>query len=98
MNLNPHIVRLPNTLQTSILDEVSEGLNKAPGKRTLPTITLYDETGLRLYDNITVNAPEYYLFGSEEQILRDHGAEIAHLTHGGLPVRDGEVIIELGAG
>jgi hypothetical protein len=32
---------------------------------------------IRLYDQITAKAPEYYLFNDELNLLRNHGAEIA---------------------
>jgi uncharacterized SAM-dependent methyltransferase len=98
MASNPQIVTLPHTLSTTSLAEICEGLTQPSGERTLPTILLYDERGLRLYDDITTKAPEYYLFASEEQILRDNGPDIIRLMHGGLPVRSGEVVLELGAG
>lgn len=95
----PHIVQLPRIeAATTLCDEIIEGLQKPQGQRTLPTILLYDERGLRLYDEITTKAPEYYLFPAEEEILREHGGEIVRLIHGGEPVRDGEVVLELGAG
>lgn len=40
-------------------------------------MVLYDEKGLRLYDAITEDAPEYYLFGAELGLFREHGGEIA---------------------
>jgi hypothetical protein len=40
-------------------------------------MVLYDEKGLRLYDAITEQAPEYYLFGAELGLFKEHGAEIA---------------------
>lgn len=60
-------------------------------KRSVPTVVLYDEQGLRyapsmtrrymtnfrLYDRITAEASEYYLFNDELNLLRNHGADIA---------------------
>lgn len=40
-------------------------------------MVLYDEKGLRLYDAITEDAPEYYLFGAELGLFKEHGGEIA---------------------
>ncbi|ODN79544.1 hypothetical protein L202_03501 [Cryptococcus amylolentus CBS 6039] len=51
--------------------------NKWAFKRSVPTVVLYDEEGLRLYDKITSDAPEYYLFNDELNLLKDHGKEIA---------------------
>ncbi|KAJ7069428.1 DUF323 domain-containing protein [Mycena amicta] len=85
-------------LAVDIGAQVLAGL-RATTMKTLPTMLLYDERGLRLYDDITTNAPEYYLFGAEEEILKNKSDEIVaamHLGTGGLC--DGEVILELGAG
>lgn len=46
-------------------------------RKSIPTMVLYDEKGLRLYDAITEDAPEYYLFGAELGLFREHGGEIA---------------------
>lgn len=46
-------------------------------KRSVPTLVLYDEQGLRLYDRITSEAPEYYLFPDELDLLKTYGDEIA---------------------
>ena len=43
-------------------EQVIQGLSKPNGERTLPTMLLYSERGLRLYDMITTDCPEYYLF------------------------------------
>ncbi|WVF69677.1 hypothetical protein IAT40_004456 [Kwoniella sp. CBS 6097] len=46
-------------------------------KRSVPTVVLYSEKGLRLYDEITAHASEYYLFEDELNLLKVHGDEIA---------------------
>ncbi|KAJ9122437.1 hypothetical protein QFC22_001862 [Naganishia vaughanmartiniae] len=46
-------------------------------EKSIPTMVLYDEKGLRLYDAITEQAPEYYLFGAELGLFKEHGTEIA---------------------
>ncbi|WVQ69374.1 uncharacterized protein L199_007591 [Kwoniella botswanensis] len=46
-------------------------------KRSVPTVVLYDEEGLRLYDKITSSAPEYYPFPDELHLLKQYGQEIA---------------------
>ncbi|CAK5262132.1 unnamed protein product [Mycena citricolor] len=69
------------------------------GPKHLPTMLLYDERGLRLYDDITTNAPEYYLFGAEEEILKNKSDDIVAAMHRGTGgVFDNEVVLELGAG
>lgn len=82
-----------------VTNEITKGLDAPFNSKTLPTLLLYDERGLRLYDRITTDAPEYYPFGAEEEILRDHASEIVQVMHtrtGG--VVPGEVVVELGAG
>jgi L-histidine Nalpha-methyltransferase / hercynylcysteine S-oxide synthase len=81
-------------LRTQIL----AGLKKPAHQRTLPTLLLYDERGLRLYDEVTSNHHGYYLFPAEEQILTEHGDDIVVMMKG---TKNGErraVIVELGAG
>ncbi|TRM57888.1 histidine-specific methyltransferase [Schizophyllum amplum] len=79
--------------------QVLDGLTKPAGQKQLPTMLLYDERGLRLYDTITTDAKEYYLFGAEEEILKGHSDEIVRAMHGGRDAVDGdEVVLELGAG
>lgn len=80
-----------------IQSNVLEGLNKPPGQKEMPTMLLYDERGLRLYDDITTEAPEYYLFGAEEEILKANADGIVQAMHRG-GVASNEVVVELGAG
>ncbi|CAE6446239.1 unnamed protein product [Rhizoctonia solani] len=86
-----------NSPSNTVIDAIIEGLSKPSGARSLPTLLLYNERGLRLYDDITTKATEYYLFGCEEQILSDHADEIIVRAMGAAQ-RDHEVVIELGAG
>jgi len=75
---------------------VDDGLSRPSGEKTIPTILLYDERGLRLYDIITTDTPDYYLFRAEEQILKDHADEIIKIMRGTAVA--GERVLELGAG
>ena len=60
---------------------------------------LYDERGLRLYDAITTEAPEYYPFPAEEEILKIHGDDIARYMHASNRSKIvNETVVELGAG
>lgn len=61
-------------------------------------MVLYDEEGLQLYDDITTEAPEYYLFGAEEEILKNNTDQIVHAMHRGAQMSPHEAIVELGAG
>ncbi|KAJ7274119.1 DUF323 domain-containing protein [Mycena rebaudengoi] len=98
------IIKMPRDqvqdLASDMSAQVLKGLkNSSSNGKQLPTMLLYDERGLRLYDNITTNAPEYYLFGAEEEILKGKADEIVAEMHqgtGGLFTN--EVVLELGAG
>ncbi|KAI1793340.1 hypothetical protein LXA43DRAFT_1002040 [Ganoderma leucocontextum] len=85
---------------SSIRDQIVSGLTQPVGHKTLPTLLLYDERGLRIYDEITTDATEYYLFPAEEEILKNKADEIVQVMHSG--IADGnptdEVVVELGAG
>jgi uncharacterized SAM-dependent methyltransferase len=85
---------------TGLRDEVLAGLSRPAGQRTLPTMLLYNEAGLRLYDAITVNAPEYYLFGAEEDILKKHACcEIVPIMRSAAGASGtSTTIVEMGAG
>ncbi|PIL22429.1 hypothetical protein GSI_15117 [Ganoderma sinense ZZ0214-1] len=85
---------------SSIRDQILSGLAQPVGHKTLPTLLLYDERGLRIYDEITTDASEYYLFPAEEEILKNKADEIVRIMHAGVPDADvmDEVVVELGAG
>ncbi|KAF7985929.1 hypothetical protein HWV62_43852 [Athelia sp. TMB] len=79
--------------------QILAGLAQPTNLKTLPTLLLYNERGLRLYDDITTEAPEYYLFAAEEEILRDHADDIVSVMHSREgEILPGEVVLELGAG
>ena len=84
----------------SLRQQILRGLSQRTGLKTLPTVLLYDELGLRLYDAITTDAEEYYLFHAEEEILHNHSQAIVRYMHAGLgsDCLDHEAIVELGAG
>lgn len=88
-----------NTDVFNLRDQILRGLSAPPGDKTLTTLLLYDERGLRLYDKITTQAPEYYLFSAEEEILKNHGDKIAQYMHADTGSEiSGESLVELGAG
>lgn len=84
----------------NIVRQILTGLSQPANQKTLPTLLLYNERGLRLYDVITTEAPEYYLFAAEEEILREHADDILRVMHTreGGDIIPGEVVLELGAG
>ncbi|KAG8951718.1 hypothetical protein FRC04_005739 [Tulasnella sp. 424] len=85
-----------STAIAALRTQILAGLFKPPHQRNLPTLLLYDERGLRLYDDLTTHALEYYLFAAEEQILTDHAKEIVEFM--GVQGDEKSVVVELGAG
>lgn len=76
----------------SILDDIFRGLRPEKGKdRTLPTMVLYDEKGLKLFEDITY-LDEYYLTNAEIEVLNKHAADIAKM------IPPGSRLLELGSG
>jgi L-histidine Nalpha-methyltransferase len=82
--ITPHI-------EERVASAVREGLGRQP--KRLPPWLFYDETGSRLFDEIT-ERPEYYLTRTERQIFADHASAIIHEAAQGKRLR----IVELGAG
>lgn len=70
---------------------VTEGLLARP--KTLPAWLFYDETGSRLFDQITA-LPEYYLTRTERALFAAHASEIIALAAESQALQ----IVELGAG
>lgn len=60
--------------------------------RSIPTMVLYDDKGLEIFDKITY-VDEYYLTEAEIDVLRNHAEECVRKI-----VRDGSVLVELGCG
>ena len=81
-----------------IPQQLRDGLSRPFGHKQIPTMLLYDERGLKLYDVITTDAPEYYLFPAEEEILKNKADDIVRAMHGEAQISSDEVIVELGAG
>lgn len=78
--------------QLSLIDEIRRGLRPENGsEKRLPTLLLYDEAGLKLFEEITY-LEEYYLTNTEINLLEKHAASIAQ------HVEPGSIIVELGSG
>ncbi|KAH9991248.1 DUF323 domain-containing protein [Russula vinacea] len=101
--MSAHItdVRLNNQAsngEVNIRDEIVKGLSRPAGQKILPQILLYDEEGLRIFDEITTGVDDYYIFPAEENLLKRHAHDIVQVMHG----KEGEpgesVVLELGAG
>lgn len=81
-----------NDIGDFVLDDLRDGLKPvAGGEKRLPTLLLYDERGLRLFEDISY-LDEYYPTNAEIEILQKHAAELATF------IPQGCVILELGAG
>jgi L-histidine Nalpha-methyltransferase / hercynylcysteine S-oxide synthase len=94
-----HAAIVSNSNHHPLHDDILKGLAMPAGQKTLPTMLLYDERGLRLYDAITTDAPEYYLFAAEGEILKTHSTDIAQYMHAHNNGKvEKETVIELGAG
>ncbi|KAF2859265.1 DUF323 domain protein [Piedraia hortae CBS 480.64] len=71
--------------------DIRSGLNNPSGKKTLPTLLLYDEVGLRLFEKVTY-LDDYYLTREEVAVLKKHADSIAE------QVPEGAIVLELGSG
>ena len=78
-----------NVASSSLAFNIIQSMHMSPP--CLPTIILYDDAGLDLFDRITY-APEYYLTNAEINILENFAEEICHW----IP-RDA-CVVELGSG
>jgi L-histidine N-alpha-methyltransferase len=75
-------------MDRALRDDVRDGLTMSP--KTLPPKWFYDETGSRLFDDIT-RLPEYYPTRREREILEARAGEIA-------AVSGATALVELGSG
>lgn len=79
-------------LEFSIVDDIRRGLQKGKeSSLTLPTLLLYDEAGLKLFEEITY-LDQYYLTNAEIEVLTQHADKIA------MKIQTGSLIVELGSG
>jgi uncharacterized SAM-dependent methyltransferase len=102
--MSAHVVdvRLNNKAsngEVNIRDEVIKGLSRPPGQKILPQILLYDEEGLRIFDEITTaGIDDYYIFPAEENLLKKNAQDIVQVMHGKEDQSTESVVLELGAG
>jgi L-histidine N-alpha-methyltransferase len=78
----------PEDLRRSLRTDAALGLTSRP--KELPPKWFYDETGSRLFDEIT-RLPEYYPTRREWEILESNASRIASLTQA-------DTLVELGSG
>ncbi|KAI5459770.1 C-type lectin protein [Mariannaea sp. PMI_226] len=75
----------------NLKEEIISQFNPEEGPRRLPTLLLYNEKGLQLFEEITY-LEEYYLTNYEIELLKESCDEIAS------QIPEGAMIIELGSG
>jgi EasF-like predicted methyltransferase len=72
--------------------QILDGITTTNGQeKTLPTLLLYDNKGLKLFEDITY-LDEYYLTNEEIDLLRANAADIAE------KIPDNAIVVELGSG
>jgi len=78
-------------LEDGIRASIVTGLSHPYNEKVLPGLLLYNEEGLRLFEQITYE-PDYYLTELEIGILSKYATEIANC------IPEGALLLELGAG
>ncbi|KPI39163.1 uncharacterized protein AB675_4514 [Cyphellophora attinorum] len=85
-------IRLPESSIGSLADGIRRSMNPPPGtSKSLSTLLLYDEKGLRIFEDITY-LEEYYLTNAEIEALQINAATIAAQLPSGIR------LLELGSG
>lgn len=92
-NASPDIVDIRHAKsEMSLADDIRTGLDKPPGvEKTLPTLLMYDEAGLKLFEEITY-LDEYYLTNAEIELLERNADDMA------AGIESGSILLELGSG
>ncbi|KAL2159435.1 hypothetical protein VTH06DRAFT_2440 [Thermothelomyces fergusii] len=78
-------------VEINLKAEVIAQFHVKDGPRRLPTLLLYDENGLQLFEKITY-LEEYYLTNDEIAVLKSYAADIVEY------IPSGAMVIELGSG
>ncbi|QSZ34181.1 hypothetical protein DSL72_005770 [Monilinia vaccinii-corymbosi] len=77
--------------EIELRDEILASLRPQSGLKSLPTLLLYDERGLQIYEEITY-LPEYYLTNAEIDLLERSAESIA------ASIPSNSMVVELGSG
>ncbi|KAH7350379.1 C-type lectin protein [Pyrenochaeta sp. MPI-SDFR-AT-0127] len=81
-----------DTAGSDILADIRKGLRPDDGgEKNLPTLLLYDEFGLRLFEKITY-LDQYYLTNAEIEVLETYADQIAQR------IPSDSILVELGSG
>jgi L-histidine Nalpha-methyltransferase / hercynylcysteine S-oxide synthase len=91
VSASPEITDIRSSSVVDLRKAIVLGLTKSPP--TLPTLILYDEPGLKLFEKITY-LDEYYLTNCEIEILKTKSDEIVKR----LKLEEGGIVVELGSG
>ena len=91
VSASPEITDIRSSTVIDLRKTIINGLKETPPN--LPTVILYDEPGLKLFEQITY-LEEYYLTNCEIAILKSKSDEIAKR----LGLKDGGIVVELGSG
>ncbi|KAL2153030.1 hypothetical protein VTH82DRAFT_4185 [Thermothelomyces myriococcoides] len=78
-------------VEINLKTEVLAQFHARDGPRKLPTLLLYDENGLQLFEKITY-LEEYYLTNDEIAVLKSYAADMVKY------IPSGAMVIELGSG
>jgi L-histidine Nalpha-methyltransferase / hercynylcysteine S-oxide synthase len=91
--VGPSIVDIREDVnETNLLGDILKGLKPEEGQpKTLPTLLLYDEVGLKMFERITY-LTEYYLTNAEIEVLATYADRIAER------IPDNAIVLELGSG
>ncbi|KAH8808957.1 C-type lectin protein [Xylogone sp. PMI_703] len=78
-------------VEINLKDEILSLVQPQHGPKTMPTLLLYDERGLQIFEKITY-LEEYYLTNAEIDVLKNFASSIAKA------IPSGSMVIELGSG
>jgi L-histidine Nalpha-methyltransferase / hercynylcysteine S-oxide synthase len=88
---SPQITDIRSSTVVDLRTAILSGLKSSPP--ALPTLILYDEAGLKLFEKITY-LDEYYLTDCEIEILKNKSDEVVKR----LNLKEGGIVVELGSG
>ncbi len=77
--------------ELDLLKDIKTGLRQCEGKKSLPTLLLYDKAGLKLFEKITY-LDQYYLTNAEIEVLETYASGIADR------IKPNSIVLELGSG
>jgi uncharacterized SAM-dependent methyltransferase len=91
VSATPEIIDIRSSTVLDLREAIISALKETPP--CLPTLILYDEAGLKLFEKITY-LDEYYLTNAEIAILKNKSEEIVKR----MGLKDGGIVVELGSG